>query len=144
MRLIINMGNHDLRVRESGNDNDYLPCKGGNNNCFVQRVQTIVEALNGNDSLDINEDGRLNSPIYVKVADDNDHTFTVIDFPILKKEIQKAFELSDERPLNVTVFVTEQEDESNNNLDTKDLAKILSGIYGKTMFPEVNFEFNRL
>lgn len=137
MRLIINMGNHDLRVRESGNDNNYLPC----NENYSQRVQTVVEALNGNDSLDINEDGRLNSPIYIKVDDDKDHTFTVIDFPILKKEIQKAFELSDERPLNVTVFVTDQEDKSKNNLDTKNLAKILSGIYGKTMFPEVNFEF---
>lgn len=140
MRLIINLGNSDLVVRESGNDKKYLPCK-GKNNCFAQRVQTIVEALNGNDSLDINEDGKLNSPIYIKVDDDNDHTFTEIDFPILKKEIQKAFELSDDRPLNVTVFVTDQEDESNKNLDTKNLAKILSGIYGKTVFPKVNFEF---
>lgn len=142
MRLIINFGNQDITAKESGKKDSFLPCGKDREFGYASRVQFFSKVLEDVDDFSIEEDGSLSNPFYIKKGPDGiDHTFTTFDFPILRKEIKKALEISGQESLHVTAFVTRQDDKNESYKDTYGIVDILNGSYGKNVFPNVQFDF---
>jgi len=143
MRLLMNLGNQDVHVQESGTTEDFLF---RHKDDFKKRAGELVELFSDEEpeKLIPDEEGCFPSPLFYRDEAKNGHTIEAIHFCILEADIKAIQNLTEEPIDAVTLFVTSQEEERLSHQDTLDLALLLEGPYGKSFFPGIRFDHRTL
>lgn len=138
MKLIVNFGNSDLK----------LICKKSSEifvfrsrNKYYDELNKLVNLISDR-NLEFDKEGNVLTSVSLDFIDNNidiNYEIERIEFPILKKEIDKIEEFENKKISEVVCFITKQEKKV--PTDTYLLKLILQGRYGQTVFPNINFKF---
>lgn len=137
MRLIINLGNSDLKLLCKNSNQEFVFRKREE---YFKELNNLINAIEKNE-IKFKYNGELENNSIIEYIDSNQNKYEIerIDFPILKAEIEQIEVFENKKITEVVCFVTKQI--VHNYSDTYLLKNILNGIYGKTVFPNIKFIF---
>lgn len=139
MKLLMNLGNSDVRTSIEGSNEDYVF---RTRDKFEDRIRNIIRALSGaKDTLQ--EDGSFQPALPVYDAEPKQNVLlTRISFPIIRQSIQ-GLGSSAESVEEIHCFLTKQNNPKVKQQDTKYLQDLLVCV-GERLFPHIAFSFSTL
>lgn len=141
MRLIVNLGNSDIKVFSENTQEDPIFRK---RNLFITNLTCLTNEIRDK-QVNFLPTGELENTTLIHIKNDEnefDYFVKKIDFPILKNQIKGIQEREKRQILKVFCIITKQNPIV--QTDTYLLKDFLLGDYGKTVFPNVEFSFKTI
>ena len=138
MRLLVNLGNSDLKLYCKNSSHSFIF---RNRDKYILNLSELVKTLESKD-IEFDETGNIRSSVVINIYEEtqyNEYEIDRIDFPILQEEIRVIEEYENSKVKEILCFITKQEEHV--STDTFLLKEILLGNYGKTVFSNIDFKF---